>query len=1280
MSSKTEEDTIEKLMSSKNFHVWKFELQIYLKASSLEDVVVKTSGNVDALKDAKAQKLIICSIDKKLKAHILGCKTAAEMYKKLCSIFEGNEERNKCSLLQEFFNFQYKNQTMTQLITEVENLAMRLNSLGQKVDDELIMSKLLTCLPTSYKFFVTAWESTPQENKTLINLTNRLLMEECRNEKTEEPVAYKTSQSKKCFKCGKTGHIKTDCKMCNICKKYNHDESKCRMKSNENQCSICKKDNHKEENCFFRKNKTKSNKETAFLTRKNKNKTEFVVDSGSTVHMTNDINLMTDFEENKTEIAVADNNTMISEGFGNVKGTSCKLEKTLFVPELAQNLISVSAITDKQGSVLFTGNKVEIYKNKELVIEGVKENGLYYIDINKNKNDEISLLTKEKGTALEWHRRLGHPSREILKTLTKVANGIKIDGNDKIEETCEICIKAKQTKLPHNTIRKRGERILEIINTDVCGPFETETHDGKRYFVTMIDDHSHFTKVYLVRQKSDVPEIIKNYIQETEREKNEKVSCIRCDNGGEYANNDLKNWCIKKGIRMDFTVPYTPQLNGRSERFNRTILEKTRAMLFNKNMENEMWGEAVLSAVYIINRLPSDALQKRTPYEIWNGRCPDISNIQEFGTYMYSKHLGHLKKLQPRSKKLIMVGYTNNGYRLWNPEQRKIEIARDVVIVKNDDDKIENDEERVRITTDETVINEQEDNEIIPEDNEIIPEDSEEDEMYFSQEEQESTDTGRDELRESPVDDLVVQQEIEEPRTSKRVRKLPVRFNDYALLTYNDAISGTEKDNWKKAIDSEKESLLANNTWEVVDVQEARGKKILSNKWVFRIKDDGTYKARLVVRGFEQHGLEMDEIYSPVVSQSALKSLFALAAHNNSEIMIFDVKTAFLYGELSDKNIYMNIPEGYKKESNKVIKLNKALYGLKQAPITWNKTFTNVMLKLGLVPTKTDRCVFTNNNKTIIIAIYVDDGLAIAKDKQTLINILKCLRESFEIKIYENPENYIGLEISKDTEGITLTQKVYTEMLLNKFNMNECKSCRVPGNTEKKTETDMMLDTEFPYRELVGGLLYLSTRTRPDIAHAVHEASKKIEKPDRLDVIAVKKILRYLAGTKDKGISFKKGCNDFMLNAYCDADYANDTVTRRSTSGYVLLLSDGPISWCSRRQPIVALSSTEAEFIAAAECCKEILYVKSLLNELISGKINIIMNIDNQSAIQLIKTGSFNKRSKHIDVRYHFIHEQFVKGNINVKYCSTDQQVADILTKPLLKNKFELHCEKLMNK
>lgn len=243
---------------------------------------------------------------------------------------------------------------------------------------------------------------------------------------------------------------------------------------------------------------------------------------------------------------------------------------------------------------------------------------------------------------------------------------------------------------------------------------------------------------------------------------------------------------------------------------------------------------------------------------------------------------------------------------------------------------------------------------------------------------------------------------------------------------------------------------------------------------------------------------------------------------------------------------------------------------------------------------------------------------------------------------------------------------------MNIFEMDESKTVDTPlikcNEETEKTET-----TVYRYREAIGGLLYLSTKTRPDLAQAVGHGSRYVNNYTKQRVTEVKRTFRYLNGTWNQGIRYNDKHNKREMVAYCDSDYAGDPDTRKSTSGYIILYCGGPIAWCSRRQPVIATSSTEAEYIAAAECTKEIMYLKTLLEELLGESVNVRLKVDNQSAIKLIKNGVINRRSKHIDVKYHLVHEELKKGTISVEYCQSDKQLADLFTKPLGKIKFNTH-------
>lgn len=1325
--SSEEIGNIEKLRDSETFEIWNFQVVILFKANSLHKIVngeekyenlTKEDEKKSWLKrDAKAQRIIVSTIDKKVLTHIMKCETATEMYTKLCNIYRKDNEQQKCNLLQEFFNYTYERSSDISLhISKLENLAYRLNSLNQNIDEEMLISKILSTLPESYKHFRTAWESTQQSDRTLTNLTARLIAEESMNKNQERKgssVAF-SSYERVCYKCSKPGHISRFCKAsdanqernrsgelkCNNCGNLGHFAKYCKNKlantsmNNKTMCQICKKTNHTAVNCFFReRNQNKNNngsgsgstnndRKVAFLTTEENgnyfDKTAyFVIDSGSTSHMVNDIKLFKEFEEKMTEICVAKKGTKLkSEGEGTIENEKCILKNVLYVPELTKNLISVSAITENQGEVLFNKNEATVMKNGKKVFQGYKnEKGLYITCVDKRETTEQAeqglLVENREEKVSNWHRKLGHINIRSMKKMIENEMVIGLNMNKKdcesFETPCEICLRAKQVRLPFDNNRIKATRPLEIIHTDLCGPIDPTTWDDKNYVLTILDDYTHYVVIYLLRCKNEVTEYLKEYVEEMEANQNLRVSKLRSDNGGEYVNKELINWCKKKGIKMDTTIPHTPQLNGKAERLNRTLLEKSRSLIFDSQLDKHFWGEAVRVSAYILNRSPIESLPK-TPYEMWTNKKPDLSRMQIFGSDAYAKILGYLKKLDERSERFVFVGYGLNGYRLWDEKKQEIIVRRDVVfkMKPNKNNKIKTCKIKLEDEEAEEIKNQEGDEEQNQNNNEEILEENDQSLSDEEASEEESEDG----------------QFLGQGREDRRGRKidLPKKYEDYVLLTYNEAITSEENKKWQQAINEEKESLENNKTWEYVDIEKANGKKILSNKWVFRIKEDGKFKARLVVRGCQQvKGLDYEEVFSPVVNVSSLRSLLSLSVQKNYNIKKFDIKTAFLYGTLNDE-VFMEIPEGYKKQENKICILKRALYGLKQAPMRWNEHFTNFLRESGLNPLSGEQCIFKNKSATLFLAIYVDDGLIVGEKQEEIDRLLNKLETKFEMKKFDNVKTFLGINITRGENWMKLDQENYIETILERFNMKSAKTAMIPMvDIIEKTTSDMGQTTNFPYREAVGSLLYLSNKTRPDIAFSVGYASRNMENPTKTDINNVKRIMRYLNATKSDGIVYQRNQNQTKMTAYSDADFAGDTRTRKSTSGYVIYYCDGPISWCSRKQPVVALSSTEAEFISAAECVKEILFLRALYEEfLLTGEIDIELKMDNQSAMSIIKNGQFNKRSKHIDVRFHFINEKIKEGLVKIQYLCSENMIADIFTKALNNIKFLKHKKMLV--
>lgn len=332
--------------------------------------------------------------------------------------------------------------------------------------------------------------------------------------------------------------------------------------------------------------------------------------------MTNESELFDTFVYSQSEVGIAkENDSMMSVGKGKIEFDNCLMEEVLYIPNLKSNLISVKAITEVGGEVKFTKNKVFLSDSHGQTLQGYKtKNGLFQIDLKKTKPAGSFLTTHITDTVENWHKKLEHISLKNLKLLKNISNGLTLNvlDVDKLENIYEICQKAKQTRTKFNNQRRTTSRLLQIVHTDVCGPISPSTWNGKRYFITFLDDFTHYTEAYLIKSKDEVPQILKQYVRKVQSKWSTNIVKLR-DNGREYINKQVEEFCKDNGIELNFTTPYTPQLNGKAERLNRTILEKLRALLFESNLDKNMWGEALLTATYLLNRTPTTVLEV-TPY------------------------------------------------------------------------------------------------------------------------------------------------------------------------------------------------------------------------------------------------------------------------------------------------------------------------------------------------------------------------------------------------------------------------------------------------------------------------------------------------------------------------------------------------------------------------------------------------------------------------------------------------------------------------------------------
>lgn len=437
-------------------------------------------------------------------------------------------------------------------------------------------------------------------------------------------------------------------------------------------------------------------------------------------------------------------------------------------------------------------------------------------------------------------------------------------------------------------------------------------------------------------------------------------------------------------------------------------------------------------------------------------------------------------------------------------------------------------------------------------------------------------------------------------------------------------------------------------------------------------------KARLVAKGFDQRfGTDFDETFAPVVKHTTIRAFLAAAAYKNMKVHHVEIKTAFLHGKLKEE-IYMKQPEGFEEKNGKVCKLQKSLYGLKQAAKSWNEEIAETLVKQDFIQSKTDSCLFTKKNEEnpVYIILYVDDMLICSKKDSQISEIEDFLKQKYEITNLGEVKFFLGIEICRTKDGsFLLNQKTKIEELVTKLKLENSKPTYTPMETgyyKLEGEKDQLEDNT-KYRQAVGSLLYISTITRPDIAVSTHILSRRCEKPRERDWTAIKRVIRYLNTTKDLNLRISSGeLPD--LKVYCDADWAQDKQDRKSTSGNIVFIGNSCISWKSRKQNSVTLSSTEAEYVSLAQACQELIWIISLTEDLgLEQKLPIKIMEDNQSAIKISQSEKHNSRVKHIDVKYHYIRELQKQNIVEVDYCPSQQMISDMLTKPLPKPSFEMH-------
>lgn len=1260
-------------------------------------------------KDGKALATVLLSVKSSQLLHVKNCTSSASAWCKLEEVHSPRGPARKVTLFKQLLNLKMvENSSMSQHLNNYFDLFEKLIEVDIKLQDELVAIILLSSLPKEYENFVIAIESRDELPKVNV-LKTKLIEEGKRREgsvvqdsgemaffaKQRKPPSHSQGRTVrgKCYKCNKKGHYAASC----------------------------------------RSQSTAPTKTVASFAMLNAiecehlNKNVWVLDSGTTSHMCCDKNLFVKLTSHTEKIELAADNFIESVGIGDVlietKTIKITLCNVLFVPLLKTNFLSMSVVTDKGYTVDFN-NKSAVIRDAKLnkIICAEKTNNLFLFTMNSEKEQLFSMQRKTDSSGfIKWHERYGHLNAKSLSNLNQnnMVRGLNlVNTYDSID--CEICLKGKISTLPFpkcSDSKSRG--VLNLIHSDICGPMRTASLGGFKYFALFIDDFSRKIFVYFLKNKSDVFNSFKIFKAQVELETGSKIKVLRTDNGGEYSSTEFSKFLMKEGIQRQLTVPFTPQQNGVAERANRTIVEMVRCMLMSSNLPESLWGEAVNMAVYLRNRSPTKILKAVTPYEAWAGKKPAVDHFIVFGckAVMLDKTPSK-SKLKPKGIECFMVGYSteSKAYRLYEPMSRKIHKSRDVkflehsgknTLFKNSSDYVILDSEIPKSTKLEVMHlkrhSSSSDEELFFDDaNEDIDVDvTDIDPIVAAVEDPDVVAIKNpvnlvDEFNVADINNDVDVFDVENHAIKSGRVLRPRKQNSSKLnyfckaagiihnpLTVAEALNRNDGRQWMESMNAEFKSIMKNDTWELVDLPENR--HAIKSKWVFNVKYDKEgnvlrFKSRLVAKGCSQkYGVDYFESFSPVVRYSSLRILLALAVEYDLHVHQMDVTSAYLNGILGEE-VYMIQPEKFvdKNHPQKVCKLKKALYGLKQAGREWNVKLDSVLCGIGFKRCKADTCVYTMNinNEINLVAVYVDDIMFACSSREMLHQIKYQIGLEFDV-IDKGPiDHFLGMEVSMNTNNqICIGQQQFIRKLLEDFDMVNTRKCNtplVPGQKFKRCIDCSSCDkTDIKqYQSLIGSLMYLGISTRPDIIHSISKLAQFNANPHMEHIVAAKHVLRYLSNTINFKICYRK--TGEPLKAFADADWAGCCDDRKSYTGFVFFIAGASVTWESKKQQSIALSSTEAEYMALSTASKEVVYLRSFLNEL--GFLRLIdgpteLHGDNLSSQQLVKNPIYHARSKHIDIRVHYIRDVYNKNVIVLKYTPTGEMIADILTKNLSKVK-----------
>ncbi|SOV08934.1 uncharacterized protein UDID_17790 [Ustilago sp. UG-2017a] len=915
-----------------------------------------------------------------------------------------------------------------------------------------------------------------------------------------------------------------------------------------------------------------------------------------------------------------------------VGDVTIQLLDVLYVLKLNSNLLSVQGLIENGAQVTFDefgtiikqndGTQIQYKRNRrkgqfevqgkalalelEEALDDVPEDNQ-----NTGKLDNASegnKDTKHRDSYL-WHERFGHPGQD--KTRQIRAHYLGTDEEMEHEsKCCNACSQGKQTQARMGqSASERAEAPLELVHIDLMTDFKG--HANYHYALVAVDDFSSLIYVEPLCTKSTALTALRRWIARMEQAMDRKLKTLRSDNGGEWCSIAAEDWQTQEGFKWQKSVPGISVQNGQAERAIRSVQEKMHSMLIGRACPRELWPYAITAAAHVMNLTPSAT--KTIPHKAFYGTTMHklAQQLRVFGclAWVHVQWKDQQGKYGARAKPAIMIGYDDEhkAWKFCNPDQpASIQWSNSATF---HEDKGWSDRQQEACKPMEV------------------------------EEESAAPTTVEEETRlETVVEDLLPAMDSTVGAANTAVLNLDP--------TLGEAMNGEDAQLWKEAIQKELEGLEAMGTWEVVN--HPPGVPLVDSK---------------------REGIDYQETFSPVAPLGAIRAILALAVQNDWEVHALDITMAYLNSRLKEA-IYMKPPEGSGVAYRQVYKVVKGLYGLKQSGREWNQEFDRSLRCMGSFQVECAPCIYTKGQgkDMAIMVIYVDDTLVIAPRLETVLKVKKQIGQRWKMEDSGEVSHFLGIKISRNRVMCTMTigQSGYIDQVLAKHLDKRTKPTMVPMQSIPEGTLVASAAQQKEYPMIVGKLLWVANSTQPDLSLTVGVLARHMREPSQEHYQAAQRVLCYLESTKEVGLVYRANESQEPLVAHSDANWASDgTIQRRSTSGSVVLVYGNLVAWKSATQKCVSLSAVEAEFIAATEATREVLFLKQLLHSIGIATGTPTVYSDNTGCIQVSKDPAQHWKLKHIDTKYHFVRNNIQEGRVQIKYVDTTRNLADVLTKPI---------------